>query len=78
MKKEIILLFTKRTGMSITEAKKKLKKEATGGVAYLEAGNLTLMYTANKNYANGAKNGKGAGYYITYRNTYLIRKEIKI
>ncbi len=70
-KKDIISFFKKETGLSITEAKKKIKSElvidkyGNSHNESIKASNVKLFYCANPNYAGGLKNGYGAGWYIS-------------
>jgi hypothetical protein len=70
-KKSITTFFKKQSGLSITEAKSKIKsvmvidKYGNSHNESILAGNVKLFYTANTNYAGGLKNGYGKGWYIT-------------
>lgn len=70
-KKNIITFFKKETGLSITEAKAKIKSEliidkyGNTNNDRIKGGNVTLFFTNNPNYAGGAKNGYGRGWYIS-------------
>jgi len=70
-KKNIISFFTKESGLTITAAKAKIKKELIidkyGNTKNesIKAGNVTLFYTNNSNYCGGLKNGYGKGFYIS-------------
>jgi len=70
-KKNIIKFFKEVTGLTITQAKVKIKKNLVidkyGNTDNdrIKAGNVTLFFTNNKNYAGGLKNGYGRGWYIS-------------
>jgi len=70
-KKNIIKFFKKESGLTITEAKAKIKsviiidKYGNTENDRIKAGNVTLFFTNNKNYAGGEKNGYGRGWYIS-------------
>lgn len=70
-KKNIIKFFKKETGLSILEAKAKIKstliidKWGNTDNDRIKAGNVTLFFTNNNNYAGGSKNGYGRGWYIS-------------
>ena len=70
-KKNIISFFTKESGLTITAAKAKIKKDLIidkyGNTANerIKAGNVTLFYCNNNNYCGGLKNGYGKGWYIS-------------
>lgn len=70
-KKEIIKFFTKQTGLTIKQAKDKIKKDliidkwGNTDNDRIKAGNVTLYFTNNPNYAGGLKNGFGRGWYIS-------------
>ena len=72
-KKEIIKFFTKQTGLTIKQAKDKIKKDliidkwGNTDNDRIKAGNVTLYFTNNPNYAGGLKNGFGRGWYISNR-----------
>lgn len=69
-KKEIISFFKKETGLTITQAKAKIKSELIidkyGNThnESIKASNVRLFFTNNANYAGGIKNGFGKGWYI--------------
>jgi len=70
-KKDIIAFFKKETGLSITEAKNKIKskliidKWGNTHNERIKAGNVSLFFCNNANYSGGAKNGYGRGWYIS-------------
>ena len=70
-KKEIIKFFKKQSGLSITEAKAKIKatlvidKWGNTDNDRIKVGNVTLFFTNNTNYCGGIKNGYGRGWYIS-------------
>jgi hypothetical protein len=70
-KSDIISFFEKESGLTITEAKQKIKKDLIidkyGNTQNerIKAGNVTLFYTNNDNYSGGVKNGYGKGWYIS-------------
>jgi hypothetical protein len=70
-KKNIIKFFKKESGLSITEAKAKIRstiiidKYGNTDNDRIKAGNVTLFFTNNKNYGGGEKNGYGRGWYIS-------------
>jgi len=70
-KKAIIKYFEKNTGLTLKEAKAKIKSEliidAYGNTHNdrIKTGNVTLFFTNNTNYGNGIKNGYGMGWYIS-------------
>ena len=70
-KKSIIKFFTKKTGLTITAAKAKIKesliidKYGNTDNDRIKAGNVTLFFTNNTNYSGGIKNGYGRGWYIS-------------
>lgn len=69
-KKNIIAFFKKETGLTIAQAKAKIKesyfvdKYGNNHNNDMKAGNVKLFYTNNANYGNGKKNGWGKGWYI--------------
>lgn len=72
-KKEIIAFFEQE--MTIAEAKKKItemmKKDEFDNK--ISVSNVRVMYTANKNFCGGVKNGYGPGWYITNAGKEYIR-----
>jgi len=70
-KKNIIAFFEKESGLSITDAKTKIKSEliidkwGNTDKDRIKAGNVTLFFTNNANYCGGLKNGYGKGWYIS-------------
>ncbi len=70
-KREIISFFKKQTGLTISEAKKKIRKniiiDKYGNThnESIKAGNVKFFYCNNSNYAGGIKNGYGKGWYIS-------------
>lgn len=70
-KKDIIAFFKKETGLSIAQAKAKIKSliiiDKWGNTTNetIKAGNVKVYYVNNPNYCQGAKNGYGKGYYIS-------------
>ncbi len=70
-KKDIIKFFKKETGLTITEAKAKIKstiiidKWGNTHNDRIKGGNVTLFYTNNSNYSGGVKTGFGRGWYIS-------------
>ena len=70
-KKSIIKFFTKETGLSINDAKAKIKesliidKYGNTDNDRIKCSNVTLFFTNNTNYSGGVKNGYGRGWYIS-------------
>ena len=70
-KYNIIDFFEKESGLSIEKAKEKIKRELIidkwGNTENnrIKAGNVSLFFINNQNYAGGIKNGCGRGWYIS-------------
>jgi len=70
-KKNICAFFTKETGLTITQAKDKIRSQLVidkwGNTQNerIKGGNVTLFYCNNANYCGGVKNGYGKGWYIS-------------
>jgi len=70
-KKSITSFFKKESGISVSEAKKRIRKTLiidkwgnTHGNS-IQAKNVKVFYTNNSNYCGGVKNGYGKGWYIS-------------
>lgn len=65
--KEIKKHFKAISGLTIAEAKAKIKKQMIVDEYdnQVRAGNVKLLYTDNPNYCGGIKNGYGKGFYLS-------------
>jgi len=65
--KDIKKHFKNVSGLTITEAKAKIKKQIKLDEYdnQVRAGNVKLFYTDNDNYCGGVRNGYGKGFYIS-------------
>jgi hypothetical protein len=66
-KDEIIKYFTTYSGLSVDEAKEKIRNQMIKDEYDNEVrtGNVKLFYTDNENYCGGEQNGYGSGWYIS-------------
>jgi len=70
-KKQICDFFKKESGMSVTQAKKKIQSQMIvdkwGNLENesIKAGNVRVYFCNNPNYCGGIKNGFGKGWYIS-------------
>lgn len=70
-KKDIVKFFKKETGLTISQAKAKIKesividKYGNTENESIKASNVKLFYCNNPNYCQGKKNGYGKGWYIS-------------
>ena len=65
--KEIKKYFKDVSGLTITEAKTKIKKQIILDEydTQVRAENVKLFYTSNDNYCGGTKRGYGKGFYLS-------------
>ena len=65
--KSIKLFFHEHSGMTITQAKAKIKEQmkADRYNSDIKASNVRLFYTDNPNYKQGKMNNGGVGFYLT-------------
>ena len=70
-KTQICAFFKKQSGMTVMQAKNKIKSELIidkwGNTENerIKVGNVTVYYCNNPNYCGGIKNGYGKGWYIS-------------
>jgi hypothetical protein len=65
--KQIKSHFRKGSGLTITEAKAKIKKQMLVDEynTQILVDNVRFFYTSNSNYCGGKKNGYGKGFYLS-------------